>query len=113
MKIDGSITHSDITATLPGNPFTIQGVVGSNEGRFIGMSFIEIRRGDRVIHAKAACTNYGVEHHYEGEDAEALTALCAALNRDLESQYAFQFLVREPASPIEEPQPPTENEEGE
>ncbi len=112
LRIEDSITHSDITASLVGNPFTIKAIVGSGDGRFVGASFIEVRRGDHVVPARAFCSDYGVEHHYDGADAEALTQLCEALNRDLEQQYNITFLEREPAMEEMDPVPPEqENQE--
>lgn len=100
LKIEESTTHSVVVASLEGNPFTIRATVGSRDGHFIGASFFIVERGDRVIDAKAKCTDYGVEHDYNGEDADALTDLCRQMTSDIEDQFKIKFLVRE--DPVEE-----------
>lgn len=114
LKIEETTTHSVVVATLEGNPFSIRATVGTRDGHFIGTSFLIVTKGDRVIDARCHCSDYGVEHSYTGDDADALTELCQHMTADLEETFAIHFLSREePAVEMEEPQPPAEEPEEE
>ena len=101
-------THSVVTAQMEGNPFRIRAIVGTSGGRFIGASFIEVFRENTVVPARAFCSEYGMEHGYKGEDADALTALCRRMTADLADRYGVTFREMEeeeeaePAEPEEE-----------
>jgi hypothetical protein len=111
LRVLETTTHSVVSAQDEGNPFVIRAVVGVSDDQFLGASFVEVLRGDRVIPAHAFCSAYGMEHSYTGEDADALTELCQIMNRDLEERYHVTFLVRDPAPEMEDgPQPPVEDE---
>ena len=104
LTIESTTTHSVVTAQMEGNPFHIRAIVGTSGGRFIGASFVEVFRGNTVVPARAFCSDYGVEHGYQGEDAEALTALCRRMTADLSERYEITFLEREAEEDLE-PEP--------
>lgn len=111
LVIEETTTHSVVTASIPGNPFTIRATVGTRDGHFIGASFFIVSRGERIIEAQCHCSDYGVEHAYTGDDADALTALCQRMTADLEEQFVIHFLVRD--DPQEEDVMPAEEPAGE
>lgn len=113
LQVLNTTTTSIVRAQKEGNPFTIRAIVGTTDGKFLGASFIEVMRGERVIPAGAFCSDYGVEHTYTGEDADLLTELCHQMNEDLEGRFRVTFLVREPAPEDLEPRPPVEETEEE
>lgn len=111
LKVESTNTFDTINATKKGNPFSIRAIVGHNNGKFTGVSFIEVFRGNVVVKTGAYCSDYGIEHSYTGADADKLDALVAKLNADIEQQYGITFLVREAPQEFSEPTPPENMEE--
>lgn len=110
LKVEESLTTTVVSAQLSGNPFTIKGVVGTVDGKFKGISFIEVYRNFRAIPTGIYCADYGVVHSYTGEDADKLNELVTQFNIDIQEKFGITFLVSEPPVPMEEPVPPQEEE---
>lgn len=108
LKVEETTTHSVVTASKKGNPFTIRAVVGTTNDKFTGVSFIEVLKGGQVVPAQAFCSDYGVQHSYKGEQADKLDALVEQFNAEIQEQYGITFLVPDPPVEMEEPQPPVE-----
>lgn len=113
IKIEESTTHSIVTSQKEGNPFVIRATVGSRDGKFIGASFFTVERDGRIIDAGCRCTDYGVEHSYEGEHSEMLTELCDAMSRGIEENFGIHFLEREEYDEPEMPEAPEGHDEPE
>lgn len=110
IKIEESTTHSIVTSQKEGNPFVIRATVGSRDGKFIGASFFTVECDGRIIDAGCRCTDYGVEHSYEGENSEMLTELCDSMSRGIEANFGIRFLEREEYEEPDAPEAPEEHE---
>lgn len=120
LKVEKNVSFRTVTASEPGNPFSVKAILGEEDGKFKGASFIEVYKNDTIVpNTGIHCGPHGVVHDVKDEpDAENLTAICQKLNTSIEEAYDMEFEpIPEPAV-MEEPQPPTgedgsESNEGE